>query len=53
MGGRFHPTNRRLEAQERIAHAVVSLATNWERDQAAQLGAVSLAEREGVSRGVN
>jgi hypothetical protein len=44
---------RTTEARERIAYAVVSLATNWGRDRAAHLGAVSLAERERISRDVD
>jgi len=40
------------EARERIAQAVVTLATQWERDPA-RWGAVSPAERASLSLGVD
>ena len=46
------PDQRTAETRERIAHAVISLATQWERDSADHLGAVSLAERTKIALGV-
>jgi hypothetical protein len=46
------PERRTAEARERIAQAVVSLATQWER-YPADLGAVSLAERARILLGVD
>jgi hypothetical protein len=47
------PDQQTAETRERIAHAIVWLATNWERDWAAQPGAVSPAERARISLSVN
>jgi hypothetical protein len=41
-----------VETRERIAHAIMSLATQWEHDRD-QPGAVSLAERLRISFGVD
>jgi hypothetical protein len=41
-----------VEARERIAQAILMLATEWERDRD-QLGAVSLAERLRMSFAVD
>lgn len=46
------PDQQMAEARERIAQAVVTLATQWERDPA-RLGAVSPAERASLSLGVD
>ena len=46
------PDQRTPETRERIAQAVVAIAVNWGRD-AADLGAVSSAERENIFRGVD
>jgi hypothetical protein len=46
------PYQQTAETRERIAQAVVSLAMQWERDSA-DVGAVSLAERAQISRGVH
>jgi hypothetical protein len=45
------PEQQTPETRERIAQAVVMLATQWERDQV-QPGAVSRAERSNIIRGV-
>jgi hypothetical protein len=46
------PDRRTVEARERIAQAVVGLATQWERDPV-QPGAVGPAERAKISHGVD
>lgn len=46
------PDQQTPEARERIAQAVVMLATQWERDPV-QPGAVSLDERTNIFRGVD
>jgi hypothetical protein len=45
------PDRQTAETRERIAQAVVNLATQWERDPA-RLGAVSPAERTNINLGV-
>jgi hypothetical protein len=45
------PHRRTAETRERIAYAVVSLATNWARDPI-RPGAVSEAERARIALGV-
>jgi len=46
------PDQQTAEARERIAHAIVWLATNWERDPV-QPGTISPAERARMSLSVN
>ena len=46
------PNQQSAQTRERLAQAVVALATQWERDPA-RLGAVSPAERASLSLGVD
>ena len=46
------PNQQSAQTRERLAQAVVALATQWERDPE-RLGAVSPAERASLSLGVD